>query len=335
LIGTQTGLYNNFAQPAGWPTPLAVTVLNDCGTAVTDASLTATFSNGDPPMALSARDTSSGVYIGTWTPRNPASQVTVTATATRSPFPTATTRVTGQVRTNVAPILTPNGTLDVFNPVVGTALAPGQVVQIYGTNLAGQTAGAPVPLPPSLAGTQVLIGGIAAPLFFVSSGQIDAQIPFELKPGAQYQILVNANGSLSTPLPLQIVGVSPDLANLSGLALAEHLDGTLVTADSPAVQGDYVILFLSGMGATTNPVQTGAITPSPSDPSLLSVPLAPPLLALNGVMLPPPVFFGLTPTAVGLYQIDFQVPADTPSGNLTLVVSQGGATTNTILLPVK
>jgi uncharacterized protein (TIGR03437 family) len=254
----------------------------------------------------------------------------VTATAKATPLPTTTTLVTGEVRSNIVPVLTPNAILDVFNPVVGSALAPGQVVQIYGTNLATQTAIAPVPLPTNLAGTTVLIGGIPAPLFYVSSGQIDAQIPFGLNAGSQYQIIVEVNGSLSTPAPLQLGPVAPSLANLTGTALAEHLDGTLVTAASPAQPGEFIVLYLSGLGATTNPVPSGAITPS--NPNTLSVPLVTPTMTLNGANIPI-VFVGLTPTAVGLYQIDFQMPATVPAGSLPLIVMQGGSVTNTVLLP--
>jgi len=260
--------------------------------------------------------------------------VTVTATAMHSPFATAASQVTGEVRTNAAPILTPNGTLDVFNPVVGAALSPGQVIQIYGSNLATQTAIAPLPLPTTLAGTQVLIGGVPAPLYYVSSGQIDAQIPIELTPGTQYQILVSVSGSLSTPAPIQIVTVAPNIANQNGQVLAEHLDGSLITATAPAQPGEFVVLFLSGLGATSNPVPDGAVTPSPSNASLLSVPLVTPTLNLNGTTVPT-VFVGLTPTAVGLYQIDFQMPASIPAGTLPLFVTQNGANSNTVFMPVQ
>jgi uncharacterized protein (TIGR03437 family) len=333
LVGTQTGLYNNFAQAAGWPTPLSVNLINDCGSPVNGASMTTTFSNGDPPMALSPRDSVSGIYEGTWTPRNVASQVTVTATAMNPPLPVTTTQVTGQVRNNNTPILTPNGTLDVFDPVIGAALAPGQVVQIYGQNLASQTVLAPVPLPKTVAGTSVLIGGIQAPLYYVSAGQIDAQIPFELTPGTQYQILVEVNGSLSTPNPIQLVGVAPTIANINGQVIAQHsADFSLVTAASPAQPGEYVVLYLSGMGATSNPVASGAITPA--NPSTLSIPLATPALTLGGASVPI-AFVGLTPYAVGLYQINFQIPANVNAGNLPLFVSQGGVNTNTVVIPVQ
>jgi hypothetical protein len=70
LVPTQTGLVNNFAQPTAWPTPLAVLLVNDCGSPVTNAQVVATFNNGDPPLALVATDTTSGIYSATWTPGN-------------------------------------------------------------------------------------------------------------------------------------------------------------------------------------------------------------------------------------------------------------------------
>ena len=68
---------------------------------------------------------------------------------------------------NTAPILAPNGTLDIFNPEVGAGLGPGNIVQIYGSGLASQiSAPSTLPLPTILNGTTVLIGGVNAPLSF-------------------------------------------------------------------------------------------------------------------------------------------------------------------------
>jgi uncharacterized protein (TIGR03437 family) len=44
---------------------------------------------------------------------------------------------------------------------------------------------------------------------------------------------------------------------------------------------------------------------------------------------------GLTPTLVGLYQIDFQVPQTLANGNYTLSIAQSGTVSNNTLLPVK
>ena len=116
LVPTQTGLANNFAQPTSWPTPLAVLLVDDCGQPVASGQVVATFSNGDPPLALSAGDSAgSGIYAGTWTPRN-----TFRADHYRRPrhgrgFPgrhRADRR--HRSRPTPLPLLTQNGTLNVF-----------------------------------------------------------------------------------------------------------------------------------------------------------------------------------------------------------------------------
>ena len=85
-------------------------------------------------------------------------------------------------------------------------------------------------MPTTLNGTTVLIGGVAAPLFYVSSGQINAQIPFALNGGNQYQVIVNANGALTTPQPINLTPAVPAiLLYNSGIVVAQHGDGTDVT----------------------------------------------------------------------------------------------------------
>jgi uncharacterized protein (TIGR03437 family) len=332
IVPTQTGLVNNFAAPASWPTPLEIQLNDDCGNPVTNGQIVATFTNGDPPLVLILGNPSTGLYSGTWTPRNTGPQVTIAATATAPGFAAATERLSGSVVPNVAPTLNPNAALNLFAPQVGAPLAPGTMVQIYGTGLAAQTlAGTTIPLANSLAGTSVIIGGLQAPLYFVSPGQINALIPSELAPGPPYQLIVNNNGALSTPQSIQSTAVTPGVETLpSGYANAQHAtDGSAVTDASPAKPGESIVVYLAGMGATTVPVPSG--TAAPSSPFADTVDA--PSITLNSE----PVSFsfsGLTPGLAGLYQIDLQVPADAPNGDLTLVVNQPGFQGTPVILPV-
>jgi transcriptional regulator of acetoin/glycerol metabolism len=82
----------------------------------------------------------------------------------------------------------------------------------------------------TLGGTSVLIGGIPAPLYYGSPGQINAQAPFELIPGNLCQIQVNSNGALSTPGTIQVATATPGVAALpTGQVIAQHADYSLVT----------------------------------------------------------------------------------------------------------
>jgi uncharacterized protein (TIGR03437 family) len=333
LVPTQTGLVNNFAQPTSWPTPLAVLLVDNCGNAVSNAQVITTFSNGDPPLALNANGSTAGMYAGTWTPRNASGQVSIVANANASGFPAAAAKIIGQVTPNAAPLLTPNGTLNVFAPTVGAPVAPGTIVQIYGSNLAGQAAQAStVPLPTNLNQTSVFIGDMLAPLYYVSPGQINAQVPFELPAGKTYQVYVSANGALSTATSIQLVAAAPGIAQFpAGQVIATHADGSLILETSQAAPGEYIVLYVVGMGLTNQNVPSGTASPLPPN---LALPLDTPTLTLNGAPVTNLLFAGLTPTEVGLYQINFQVPANEPNGDQQLVLTQPSGQSNTTILPV-
>ena len=333
VVATAIGLPSQFSQPVAWPTPLAVLLTDDCGTPVANGRVDATFDNGDPALPLSSDPTTGGRYAGTWIPRGAAAQVTITANASAPGLASARTQISGQVSPNAAPALTPGGMLNVFNPVLGGGIAPGMAVQIYGANLAApgtSTLAASLPFPTTLSSTSVFIGGIAAPLYFVSPGQINAQAPFELLPGVPYQVLVSANGAVTTPDSFVSAPGAPGIAAFTnGSIIAQHLDFSLITDASPAKPGEVAILYLAGLGSAANQPATGSPAPLPPTGPVNAV-----SLSLNGTVLPT-LFVGLTPGTVGLYQIAFTLPADVPDGNQMLTVSQAGAVSNVTIVPVK
>src|SRR5207248_737581 len=68
LFPVFTELGSSVAVPAGWPQTIAVKVVDDCGLPMTAGSVVASFSNGDPGVALN--NLQNGTWIGTWQPRN-------------------------------------------------------------------------------------------------------------------------------------------------------------------------------------------------------------------------------------------------------------------------
>jgi uncharacterized protein (TIGR03437 family) len=334
LVPTENGLVNSFSQPAAWPTPLSILLVNDCGQPVINGQVVATFSNGDPPLILPAADTTTGTYSGTWTPLHTAQQIGIILRAFAPPLPTAVAQIAGQVTPNAAPVVSPGGTLNAFAIAAepGVPLSPGTVVAIYGSNLAAQpTQPGVIPLPTTVNNTSVIIGGIQSPLYYVSPGQINAQIPFELTAGNPYQLIVNANGALSTPYPIQLVDASPGIAQFaSGGIIAQHPDFSLVTETSPAKPGEFIQMYLVGMGGTDQTVVSGTASPSASPANTLDKPT----LTLNGSPVTNVIFAGLTPTLVGLYQVNFQVPTNAPNGDLSLVLTQASGVSNSTVLPV-
>lgn len=339
LVPAQTSLVNSFSAVAAWPVALAIQLADNCGNSVTNGQVIASFTNNDPQLVLTPASSSSGLYTGTWTPRGTGAAVTIGVTASAPNFPTATASFAGAVKPGVAPLLAAGGVLNVFEGSAGP-VGPGTIVQIYGSGLTSvTTTPSTLPLPTASGGTQVVIGGVAAPLFYVSSGQINAQVPFELAPSQQYQVLVYANQALSTPQSITVTGAAPGVLTYpaTGVTVAIHQDGSLVSTASPATAGEYLQIYVAGMGLTdSSAVVSGAASPGVG--SALANVLAKPTVTLAGEPVNV-LFAGLTPTLVGLYQVNFQVPADAKSGNLTLVVSQpAGATApasaSTTILPI-
>ncbi len=331
LVLTQTGLPGNFATPASWPRSVAVRLNNDCGDIVTNGQVVAEFSNGDAPQILHLTDAANGIYAQDWVPVHPLSQITVTTRATAAGLATATDQVTGSVTPNSAPTLAMNGTLNNLNPQLGGPLAPGTIVQIFGTNLSGSaTSATALPLSGTLNNTSVLVEGKPIPLYFVSPNQINALLPATLVPGRQYQLLVDANGALTEPQPFNTQPVTPGVARFStGQVIAQHSDFSLVTPQSPAKPGEYLVIYLAGLGATSQAVSDGFASPA----SPLASANTPAMVTVNGEAAKV-LFSGLTPGLAGLYQVNFQVPTDAPTGSLQVVISQGSVLANDSVLVV-
>jgi uncharacterized protein (TIGR03437 family) len=334
LAITQAGIANSFVIPAGWPATLIVQLTDDCGSAVTNASTSASFSNGDPPLSLDS-DRTTGAYTGTWQPGIVTQQMSVTIRASASGLTQATAQLSGTINANAAPVLNKNGTVNAFSEVKAGALTPGTDVEVFGSGLAATSESAPsVPLPAEFRNTFMLVGPLQAPVIFVSPGQVNVQIPSELKPNQQYPVIISANGALTTPDNIDVVDVQPGVAQYrdgSGNLIAQHsVDFSLVDAGHPAKPGEILIMYLVGMGATTIPVPSG--TGAPSGP-FAEVTVKPTVTVDSQ---PADVSFaGLTPNGVGLYQINFTVPQGAATGNLQVAVSQGTATANVTTLPVQ
>jgi uncharacterized protein (TIGR03437 family) len=329
---TPVGTVNNFSFPASFPAELSVQLNDDCGTPITNGSVSASFSNGDPSLNLPP-DTPPGTYSAVWQPGVASAQTAITINAAAGTLLPATAKLLGGVSAtpNPAPSLVTGGALNNLNAVVGGALAPGTVAQVYGSNLAsGVATPGSVPLPGILNGTQFLVGGMAAPLFYSSGTQLVVQIPTELTAGQQYSVVAMANGALSLPDTLSLEPTEPGVAAFAdGTIIAQHSNYTLVSSTSPAHPNEPLMIYLVGMGATTIAVPSGTATPSNATASVTLQPTVQ-VDGQNATVL----FAGLTPGGVGLYQINFVVPPSSKTGNLNVVITQGGAEANVVTLPV-
>ena len=201
-------------------------------------------------------------------------------------------------------------------------VSPGSIISIFGTSLAPETQQATsLPLPTMLGNVTVRINEIAAPLFFVSPGQVNAQVPFAIS-GTSATVTVD-NGTLpSASITLGIAPAVPGIFTLSqdgtGPGAVLHPDGSLITVTSPATVNGVVAIFCTGLGSVTPAVESGQ--PAPLFPAATTLP--PPQVTIGGE-LAEVVFSGLAPGFAGLYQVNARVPAGLEAGAQPLVITSG------------
>jgi uncharacterized protein (TIGR03437 family) len=337
LYLTEIAIPDNFAVSAGSPTPLEAVLVDDCGNPITNGVVTATFSNGDPGVDLIGEG--NGHYVQTWTPLNqtdslPGGNLSVNFQGFAPPLTPVSTEVIGSVTQGSLPAIATNGVINSFISTRGLPLAPGAVVQMFGSALASGPAFGTVTngrLSTTVAGASVKIGGLDAPIAYASPTQINVQVPVELQANRQYQVIVNTGGVYSKPEPIITAAAQPVLAAFAdGRIIAQDVNYNLINAQNPAHSGDVITLYLTGMGATTPPVATGTLAPS----SPLSTTVVQPQVNIDTASADI-LFSGLTPGGVGLYQINVRIPAGIRTGDLQLVVSQSGIASNTAIIPVR
>jgi uncharacterized protein (TIGR03437 family) len=223
------------------------------------------------------------------------------------------------------------------NSPVGNPLSPGEFIAIYGTGLAPQTMTALPPYPNTVAGVSVSIGGLPATVYLVSAGQLNCLVPYEVPPGStSVSVIVNNNGQMSNAVSVPFSATSPGIFsdNESGTgdgAIVHGLTGLLVTPSNPAVKGETLAMYLTGLGAVQNSVADGA-APNPPGPDAATAQLA---VYVNGIAAAVN-YAGLNPVYPGLYQINFVVPATlTVSGELPVAVETTDSFNDQISLSVR
>ena len=134
------------------------------------------------------------------------------------------------------------------------------------TNLGDTTVDGPVnpvtlsdtlPLPTELAGTKVLVqdalmaNPIVAPLYFVSPGQINFQVPFEVTRLVATVTVVTPQGN-GNALQILLLPMAPGIftQNSSGTGMALAFDGGYHTLTSTPPSGGAIVFYATGLGAT-------------------------------------------------------------------------------------
>lgn len=193
------------------------------------------------------------------------------------------------------------------------AFAAGAIISVFGRQLAPATTSTPgLPLPTMLAGTSVTVNGVAAPLYYVSPAQLNVQIPYEVTAGTA-TLKVNNNGE-SVFITFSVSAAAP------GIFMFENSAPVPFTT---AAHGQVITLYMTGAGAVTPPVPTGAAPAAGTALADLPAPLGAVQLTVGGAAAAID-FIGIPTWSVGVLQINYSIPTNAPLGSQQVIVSIGG-----------
>jgi uncharacterized protein (TIGR03437 family) len=236
---------------------------------------------------------------------------------------------------NPVPYIAPSGIQNSAAPTQSHAVAPGSAVAIYGVNLAADINLAPEgELAQSLDNVSVRANGQVLPLFFVSPGQINAQLPSNLPAGYQ-NLVVHIDGKPDASQSFMAARNAPGLFGTvtsgSVFAVATHQDGSAVSASSPARRGEVVTFYGTGLGPY-NPMPVDGL----AVPAGAKYTLADPVKVMMGDLQIDPVWAGAAAGRVGVAAVQIKIADSLPHGtSVSVKLHINSVESNSVLLPVE
>ncbi len=201
----------------------------------------------------------------------------------------------------------------------GNSCSPGGLATLSGSGFTTQApqSAASIPVPTTLAGVQVTVNGHVAPLMMVSSAQVNFQCPV-LPSGSPLTITLQAENSSEYSLQSVMQAASPGLFSMDttrqGLITIAGTNEIAMPKNNgvpgrPASRGEILTIFVSGLGQTLDNIPPGTMAPHDR-----WVPLSNTIKIVVGGLEIDPLFSGLAPGTVGLYQVNAKLPPGVPAG---------------------
>ncbi|MBM3788201.1 MAG: hypothetical protein FJW30_28000 [Acidobacteria bacterium] len=209
----------------------------------------------------------------------------------------------------------------------GGAVSPGLLVTVFGSRIGPPTLTtaqltAQNTLATTLAETRVLFDGVAAPLVYVSAGQVSAVVPYDVAGKTTTAMQIEYRGVRSNSVSLRVTDAAPGLftANSSGKGQGAILnqDGSFNSASNGAQSGSVVVLYGTGEGVTDpagqNGLIAGTVFPKPRQPVTVRI----------GGKEAEILYAGAAPGLVaGVFQLNVRIPEELASGPQPVVVQIG------------
>jgi uncharacterized protein (TIGR03437 family) len=229
---------------------------------------------------------------------------------------------------NAAPNLTAAGVVNAAS-FSGGPVSPGEIVSLFGSAIGPPTPTAlslinPRVVANSIAGVEVYFDGVAAPILYASSGQVNVVVPYSVSGKSTTQLQLEYLGVPTNSITLPVAPTAPGIFSIAGSghgpgAILNAKDLSVNSATNPATRGAYVSIFATGAGITSPASADGllASTPLPSPNAKVAVTIGGIPCQVN--------YAGAAPGLIsGLLQINAQVPAAvTPGAAVPVQVSIG------------
>jgi uncharacterized protein (TIGR03437 family) len=218
---------------------------------------------------------------------------------------------------STAPVYSADSIVNSASGVAGF-FAPNTFISIYGQNLSRVTRAITSDdirsgiLPTALGstGVRVLVNQIPADLWYVSPTLVNLLVPTLLIAGPA-TLQLESDGVAGPPVSITLGALAPALWQLDATTvLAVHLDGSVVSAGSPAKGGEVIVLFATGMGPTVPaqiPNQVANSAAQIAAKSDFTV-----VLNGTGVDTSKILYAGAAPGTAGVYQINLMLPENVP-----------------------
>ncbi|MBI5084992.1 MAG: hypothetical protein HZB13_10405 [Acidobacteria bacterium] len=181
--------------------------------------------------------------------------------------------------------------------------APGGLLKLRGRNLAPRYAAAEaVPLPREMAGTMVVVNGLAAPLFEIGEDFVVIQVPYAR--ADQWIITARRGGTESRPLVLASVEALPEIVEVRRSG------------------GDGLEIFATGLGMTDPPALSGAGGSAEEPYHRTILPVRVLISGEQGEVEIEPAYAGLQPWIPARYLVQAKLPAGVSVGQVRIKVGE-------------
>jgi len=215
------------------------------------------------------------------------------------------------------PVINQNGVVNGASLQPG--LAPGMQFSIFGQNLASQGSSQGTPLPTVMGGACVTLDDVPLPLLMTSGGQINLQLPADVRTGSHTLVVRSIEKNAASPSRTLTVAKYAPAAYVNpetGQVALFHGDGRPVTKSDKARRDEPLTMFATGLGVTQSSGATDKVQVYFGDTRMSQAEV---IVDSSGLAPGPP----------GVYQLFLRVPGNHLRGDELPVTIRIGAVSST------